>query len=135
MTNLTFAERELFDQSLEALIRELPKIAHQMLEGASVVVEDIGTEDALLYVQSKQPELLCGLHSGLSLEDRKPRAAESKQEEICLFRYGILRAATKRSGELTEDNLKAEIRYTLLHEMGHHFNLDAEDLRRFGYHE
>lgn len=134
MTNLTFTEREHFDQTLEALIRGLPRMARQMLEGASVIVEDVGTEDALLYVKTKNPELLCGLHSGLSLDDRKAKS-QSKSEEICLFRYGILEAAKQRVGGMTEENLQAQIRHTLLHEMGHHFNLEEQDLRRFGYHE
>ena len=41
-------------------------------------------------------------------------------------------------GPLEEDfpdprDLRSEIRITLLHEIGHYFGMDEEDLRRLGY--
>jgi predicted Zn-dependent protease with MMP-like domain len=48
-----------------------------------------------------------------------------------LFRVGILEQAG--GWEAGEDAIVEEIRITLLHEIGHQFGLDEEDLRRLGY--
>ena len=52
-------------------------------------------------------------------------------EVIHLFRIGIM--AEAGGEQATEEDLRREIRVTLLHEIGHHFGLDEDDLAELGY--
>jgi predicted Zn-dependent protease with MMP-like domain len=83
---------------------------------------------------------LCGLHSGIPLTERSVEHG-GLPEVITLFREGILEEAGGWE-EWTDDDgtelggrerILREIRITLLHEIGHHFGLDEDDLERLGY--
>jgi predicted Zn-dependent protease with MMP-like domain len=50
-----------------------------------------------------------------------------------LYRLGIIAAAGGWDQPDADDIVYEEIMITLLHEMGHQFGLDEEDLRRLGY--
>ena len=62
-------------------------------------------------------------------------------ETIHLFREGIVIQAGGWCPMLTEARvieggpvaIAEEVRITLLHEIGHHFGLEEQDLRRLGY--
>ena len=49
-------------------------------------------------------------------------------DQMMVFRGPIMRMAGRRRGEL-----KDQIRVTVLHEIGHHFGLDENDLEKLGY--
>ena len=51
---------------------------------------------------------------------------------ITIYRLGILRSATDENGHVSEETLRAQIRVTILHELGHHFGLDEKELRVYG---
>jgi len=53
-----------------------------------------------------------------------------------LFRGPIMRLAREEASESQGDfheHLLEQIRITLLHEIGHHFGLDEDDLEALGY--
>jgi predicted Zn-dependent protease with MMP-like domain len=49
---------------------------------------------------------------------------------IHIFRRGIIGLAADIGGA---DELERQVRITLLHELGHHFGLDEDDLEDLGY--
>ena len=55
-------------------------------------------------------------------------------ETVTIFREGIsaLAAATAAEGEL-DACIAREVRITILHEIGHHFGLDEDDLEKLGF--
>ena len=63
------------------------------------------------------------------------------QEHIHIFREGIVNLATEDEegralgwkAEHAEESIYEEIRITILHEIGHHFGLDEDDLEELGY--
>jgi predicted Zn-dependent protease with MMP-like domain len=74
---------------------------------------------------------LCGLYTGVPLTDRSVNP-QIPTDVIHIFREGILRLARRR-GRYDDDELRRQIRITILHEVGHHFGLTEKDLRDLGY--
>ena len=143
------AERERFDGLVEEAIDALPDRLHEMLDEVPVVVLDRPSAEMLrdLGIPPEDTDAaleLCGLHSGASLTEQTFEAPAASSS-IHLFREGIISLAggwaeradydpeTSETGPGGEDAVYEEIMVSLLHEMGHQFGLDEEDLRELGY--
>ena len=124
--------RERFDRLLERVLKALPRRLHDLLEVAPLIVED-HPDPKLLEELGMDPDLesLCGLHTGTPLTERSFDQGHDEPETIHLFRKGIIEEAG--GWEVGEDAIEEEIRITLLHEIGHHFGLEEEDLEELGY--
>lgn len=134
---MTDAERARFDALLEAVIERLPRRVRAVLDELPVIVIDRPTS-ALLDELGIPPEEhadaaeeLCGLHTGVSLPERSVERSGDLPDDIHLFRAGIVNLAG--GWESGEETVREEIRVTLLHEIGHHFGLDEDDLADLGY--
>ena len=125
-------QREDFDQILEQLIEELPENLRTLLEEVPVIVEDEPSAEDLEDM-GLDPEAtdLCGLHWGIALTRRSVENSGVLPDRISLFRAPIMRVARRQRGR--REALRAQIRITLLHEIGHHFGLDEDDLAKLGY--
>jgi len=134
-------ERDRFDRILERVIESLPPALRQLLDEAPVFVDDAPSPEVMREFGIEHPADLCGLHSGVPLTERSVSDPGGHVETISLYRLGIVEAAggwrrwRDDDGEVWGgiDRVEAEIRVTLLHEIGHHFGLDEEDLDRLGY--
>lgn len=144
LTRMTNAERERFDALLEEVIEGLPDRLHAMLEEVPLIVddrpepelvqrlaqefgEDLSAPDAAEEFASE----LCGLHSGPMITERSVEDAGVVPEDIRIFREGIINLAGGWAAG--DDAIYEEIAVTLLHEIGHHFGLDEEDLEALGF--
>jgi predicted Zn-dependent protease with MMP-like domain len=129
--------RERFDALLEGVLADLPERVlavldeiplHVMDEPDPRILKDLGVEPADI---EDAVEELCGLHTGFMLTERSIELDAVLPDEIHLFRRGI---ALMAGGWDAEDETVAEqIRITLLHEIGHHFGLEEDDLDALGY--
>lgn len=136
------AERRRFDAVLERVLETLPPRLQELLEEAPLIVEDRPARTLLeeLGLDPDQ-ESLCGLHSGTPLTERSVELAPELPETIHLFREGIIEHAGGWEAYIDEEGVElggeeavaCEIRITLLHEIGHHFGLDEDDLAQLGY--
>jgi len=70
---------------------------------------------------------LLGLYQGVPLIRRRPDTILLQPDHITLFR-GPISAQCR-----TEVELKAQIRKTLIHELGHYFGFNEEELRLRGW--
>lgn len=147
---ITDAQRERFDQLLEDAIDALPSPIRDLLDRVPVVVLDEPTpgmveslkRDGTL-LPDEQAEDLCGLHSGVGITDRSVDDPSgwgglggeggTGPEQIHLFRRGISDLAGGWQQPHADEEVYEEIRITLLHEIGHHFGLDEDDLEGLGY--
>ncbi|GIW74255.1 MAG: hypothetical protein KatS3mg103_0777 [Phycisphaerales bacterium] len=131
------AQRRRFDRLLEAILERLPAQVQDVLEEVPLHVMDqpdrailedlgIGPDEA-----PRAVEELCGLHTGFMLTERPLELDAILPEQIHLFRRGIARMAG--GWQAPDETLAEQIRITLLHEIGHHFGLDEDDLDRLGY--
>lgn len=116
-----------FGRLVEAALAELPPAFAQHLERVPIEVQDRPTPKQLKAVGLGPRDLLLGLYVGTSLADESVFNATEMPSVIYLFQESLERVCD--SAEM----LQAEIRKTVLHEIGHHFGLDETDLDELGY--
>jgi predicted Zn-dependent protease with MMP-like domain len=135
-------ERARFDALLEEVLAALPPRLLRLLDEAPLVVDDRPPRELLRQLgMDPADEDLCGLHTGTPLTLRSVEHAHDLPETVHLFREGIVEEAGGwREWEDEEGNrgggadaVRREIRITLLHELGHHFGLEEDDLEGLGY--
>jgi predicted Zn-dependent protease with MMP-like domain len=130
--------RDTFDDILEAQIESLPPDAAEVVARSGVVVEDEPSDDVLasLGMTHEEGNDLCGMHFGVPETERSVEDTGELPSQIMLFRGPIIRLAGYRAsegGEINRDPLIEQIHITLLHEIGHQFGLDEDDLTELGY--
>jgi predicted Zn-dependent protease with MMP-like domain/Tfp pilus assembly protein PilF len=115
-------EREVAAIAEQALA-ELPDKARRLLVDVPIIIADLPAradiEDGL------DPRVL-GLFSGTSYDEGSHLGGQPGLSQIILFRRNLERAADG------EEDLREEIRTTLLHETGHFFGMDEADLESVG---
>lgn len=121
--------RRRFDELLEEILESLPDNIHEVMEEVPLIVEDEPL-DYLLDEMDIDPDEtdLCGLHWGIPLTERSVQHSGTMPDRMMLFRGPIIRTAGNRRSDVRE-----QIRITLLHEIGHHFGLNEDDLNALGY--
>ncbi len=136
-------DRRQFDEVLDRVIAELPPRLHELLEEVPLIVED-EPDEALLedVIDDSGGGDLCGLHWGVPLTDRSVEASGDQPgvpDRMMLFRGPIMRLAGDHGagpgarGRRGLTELRRQVKITLLHEVGHHFGLDEDDLTELGY--
>ena len=105
-----------FDDVVRSALDALPPEIAAGLENVAVVVEDENADDPDLY----------GLFDGVPLTEGGPDAGDLPNR-ISIYRLPL-------EGDFPdEDELREEIRITVLHELGHYFGLDEDRLAELGY--
>ena len=130
---VTDEERRVFDGILEDILDELPEHIHELLETVPLVVEDYPAPRLLDELDIGHRGLLCGLHSGIPLTERSVLQSGVPDDTIYIYREGVLNLAADYRGRVNPDRRRNQIRITVLHEIGHHFGLDEDDLSELGY--
>lgn len=130
--------QERFDALMEDAIGGLGKKLESLLEEIAVVVLDEPTPEMLgdLGIDPKDEEAveeLCGLHTGTALTERSLEHSGDLPTTIHIFRRGVVSLAGGWDQPNADEEIYEEIRITLLHEIGHHFGLDEDDLEELGY--
>ena len=126
-------ERDHFDRLVEQVLGELPDDLRRRFEEVPLVVEDFPSDAVMDAMDIEHIDALCGLHSGIPLTERSVEHSGTLPDQIEIYREGILTAAADQDGYVSEPELLHQIRVTVLHELGHHFGLDEDDLRALGY--
>jgi predicted Zn-dependent protease with MMP-like domain len=105
-----------FEEHVRAALDALPPHLAAALENVAVVVEDENPED---------PDLF-GLYQGVPLPERGD-AAGLLPDKISIYRIPLEESFPD------PDELEAEIRITVLHELAHYFGLDEDRIAELGY--
>lgn len=105
-----------FEDHVRAALDELPPHIAEALQNVAVVVEDENAEE---------PDLL-GLYHGVPLPERGDMAG-ALPDRISIYRIPLEESFPD------PDELRSEIRITVLHELGHYFGLDEDRLAELGY--
>lgn len=128
--------RQQFDDLLESLLAELPEHLLALLDEVPLIVEDEPSDLLLAELDiDRRTGDLCGLHWGIALTQRSNLQSGTMPDRIMMFRGPIIRLAQSKSLARRDPlaSLLEQIRITLLHEIGHHFGLDEDDLAELGY--
>ena len=137
---MTRSERERFDRLVEEVLASLPEGVHALIEEVPLVLEDRPSRQLLRELGIEDDdEILCGLHTGVPLTDRSVERPDAS-DVVQIFREGVVDMAGGWEEDEDDegpfggvDRIREEIRITILHELGHHFGLDEDDLDRLGY--
>ena len=118
-----------FAQLVERALAELPGQFAEVLEEVPVQIETRPSKRLLRSLGMGDDELLLGLYQGVNLENRVEVEGRGSPlpNHILIFQEDIELVSD------TEADLIREVRTTVLHEIGHHFGMDEDDLERLGY--
>jgi len=105
-----------FEDVVRSALDTLPPHIAAALQNVAVVIEDENADDPDLY----------GLFDGVPLTEGGPGPGELPNR-ISVYRRPL------EADFPDEDELRAEIRVTVLHELGHYFGLDEDRLTELGY--
>jgi predicted Zn-dependent protease with MMP-like domain len=105
-----------FEDHVRAALDELPPNIVDALRNVAVVIEDENPDD---------PDLL-GLYHGVPLPDRGDMAG-TLPDKISIYRIPLEESFSD------PEELREEIRITVLHELGHYFGLDEDRIAELGY--
>ena len=112
---------------------ELPQSVHALLEKVPLHVEDYPSQQVINELGLTEDSNLCGLYSGVPLDQRTLEDRPSLPDVVTIYREGIIRLAAGSMEGLSSDELRRQIRITLLHELGHHHGFSESDLENLGY--
>lgn len=116
-----------FYELVERALEGLPEQFAQFLEEVPVEVCDRSTAKFRKGVGMGDNGLLLGLYRGRPLTTRSVEQSGNVPDVIYIFQHDI-ELVSANELELVE-----QVRKTVLHEIGHHFGLDEDDLEKLGY--
>ena len=114
---------EEFGALVEQALAELPQPYARLVRDISVVVEEEPPPEVLEDLELDSADDLLGLYLGLSLaEESFFQSGGQQPPRIAIYRGPILRLCE------TAEEVRREIRDTVVHELGHHVGLGDEEM-------
>jgi len=110
--------RARFEELVAEALDDVPAELMDLVSNLVVVVEDDAPAD--------DPELL-GLYDGVPLTERDSMYGGVLPDRISIYLRPTLAICE------TEDEVRAEVAITVVHEIAHHFGIDDERLHDLGY--
>jgi predicted Zn-dependent protease with MMP-like domain len=114
--------RTQFERVVDEALETLPPWVVNALDNVHVVVEDWPTRR-----QDPEGEGILGIYEGVSLLERGTDYSGFLPDRIVIFMRPHLEMGLGR------DELRDEIRKTVLHEIAHHLGIDDDRLHELGY--
>ena len=108
--------RPTFEENVRAALDTLPPDIAAALRNVAVVVEEENRDDPDLY----------GLYEGVPLPERGDMGG-ALPDRVAIYRRPL------EDDFPDPEELRQEIRITVLHELGHYFGLDEDRLAELGY--
>jgi predicted Zn-dependent protease with MMP-like domain len=113
---------EEFEALVEQALEGLPAELAELLENVAVMVEEEPDPEDLEALEMEPDEELFGLYQGIPLDERTSFYQGAMPDRVFIYRGPILRCCDSRRQVIRE------IRDTVVHELGHHFGLEEEDM-------
>jgi predicted Zn-dependent protease with MMP-like domain len=115
------------DAEFEELVRQaldtLPEPYAGLMENVAVVVEEKAPREVLADLDIDDENDLLGLYHGLSMDKESFfQVGGNLPARISIYRKPILRICR------TKEDVVQEVRDTVVHEIGHHFGLDDDEM-------
>lgn len=124
---------EVWQQILPGIPNELKN----QFQKIQIIIEDIASDELLADFGDQDlmdnPIELCGFYTGTPLTEALITMPDLMPGRVYLFREALLELVDYDETPAAYHDLKEEIAITLLHEIGHFFGLDEEDLERLGF--
>ena len=110
------------------IIDRLPRRFREQLRNVEFVVEDRPSPD-LLRAEGLDPrhDSLYGIYQGVPLPERSSLDPPLLPDKISIFAEPLMEDFPD------PDELREEIRLTVLHEIAHYFGMDEDEIEELGY--
>jgi predicted Zn-dependent protease with MMP-like domain len=109
-------EREHFQKLVEQALKDLPRVFREKLENIAIIIEDLPERE------SEPGMILLGLFHGVPRTE-KSVFAPTPPDRIFLYQKNIEALCS------SDAEIRRQVRATLLHELGHYFGLNEDELR------
>jgi len=118
---------EEFAGLVEEALRDIPGPLAESMRNLIVDIEALPDARTLKEMDIDDPTELLGIYHGTPLTERSVEDGAHLPDRITIFQRNIEDLCDTRK------EVVAEIRTTVLHEVGHLFGLDEDDLDELGY--
>lgn len=120
--SLSVTEPE-FQALVQQALDSLPDEYAKLLSNVAVVVEEEPSPEVLADLEMEEDEDLLGLYQGLSIDKESFfQTGGQLPAKISIYRGPILRLCRSKK------EVVQEVRDTVVHEIGHHFGLDDDEM-------
>lgn len=109
-------DRELFEKLVEQALERLPDVFRAKLTNVAIIVEDRPPQEP------DRGSLLLGLFHGVPRTE-KSVFQSTPPDRIFLYQKNIEAVCS------SDEEIRRQVRNTLLHELGHYFGLSEDELR------
>jgi len=115
-------EREEFVKVMQQVLDSLPEEFRSRIRNVAVLVEDFPRGQ--LYAPAGQPpKILLGLFHGIPMTKKSVFNLPTGPDYVVLYQKNIEAVCS------TEAEVREQIRRTVIHEFGHYFGMDEEQLK------
>jgi predicted Zn-dependent protease with MMP-like domain len=114
--------RERFRQLVAEAVTLIPRRFRREMKNLALVVEDEPDAALLAEMEIAPPDSLYGLYHGIPLPERTWGYGNSLPDRITIYQRPIEEDCED------EDEMRAVIGETLIHEVGHYFGLSEEEI-------
>ena len=124
--------RRFFDKQVEFVLKRLPREVRKLLDIVPLYVEDRPSRKLRKAMNLPPDEQLCGCFVGRTIAQK---FADGIMEPgfIAMFRETIYDMVLDEADVIDVDELREEIRITILHELAHYHGMDEEEIDSLGY--
>jgi predicted Zn-dependent protease with MMP-like domain len=120
-------DRKAFEKIVSEAVRELPDEFREKLQNVAIIVEDYPSEELREQMELEDDEVLFGLYEGVPLTERGYFDQPIHPDRILIFQREIEDECD------SPEEIKEEIKITIVHEIAHFFGLDDDYLEELGY--
>jgi predicted Zn-dependent protease with MMP-like domain len=120
-------ERKAFETLVHQALQELPQLFKDKLKNVAIIVEDYPSDELLDRMEVPEDETLFGLYEGVPLTQRGYFDAPLNPDRVSIFQGPIEEACN------SPEEIKEEVRITVMHELAHFFGFDDDELEEAGY--
>lgn len=119
-------EREHFRELVREALESLPRELMARVQNVEIVIEWRPTAQDRLQAGLGPGSTLLGLYHGVPLPDRGENYNLVLPDKISIYQ-GPIESICR-----TDDEVREQVRTTVLHEIGHYFGIDDERLHELG---
>ncbi len=116
-------DEDKFKKLVKKALDSLPKEFAEKLNNVSVTVDNFPTPYQIRKAKISPNTLLFGLYEGVP-QTKRGIYYSNIPDKITIFKNAIEQVCQ------TEEDIKEQVRKTVIHEIGHHFGLSEEQLRK-----
>ena len=114
--------RDAFERLVSEAVMLIPLRFRREIKNLALVVEDEPSPQLLASMDIEPPDSLYGLYEGTPITEREWTHGNALPDRITLFQRPI------EEDSEDEDEVRAVIGETLIHEVGHYFGLSEEEI-------